>query len=72
MIGHPSRYYEVTYSRGRDTWLVSEIDGNEQYGIKIFDTKKEAVSYARRLAKKYYSSLVVKNKDGSLSEKVEY
>lgn len=72
MIGVPSRYYEVTYSHGRDNWIVSEIDGNQQYGIKIFDKKKEAVKYARRLAKKYYSALVVKNQDGSLSEKSEY
>lgn len=72
MIGTPSRYYEVTYSNSRDKWIVSEIDGNQQYGIKIFDTKDESVKYARKLAKKYYSALVVKNKDGSLSEKREY
>lgn len=53
-----------------DSWQVKGA-GNKR-ATKIFDTKHEATQYAKEIAIKQKSELVIHNRNGVISEKNSY
>ncbi len=61
------RQYVIPVGNG---WAVKS-EGNEKFTI-ITDTKREAVSVAKDIAKRYGSELVVYDKNGEIVESNNY
>ncbi len=54
----------------KDGWAVKTA-GTTKAG-KVFDTKSEAVGYARAVAKKAHGDLYIHGKDGTIKERRTY
>ncbi|MCP5456225.1 MAG: DUF2188 domain-containing protein [Thermotogae bacterium] len=53
-----------------EKWVVKSED-NKNYS-KTFETQREAIEYAKTIAKKEKSELIIHGKDGKIREKNSY